>query len=176
MTVDPASAPASVEHEGKTYYFCCPHCAQKFRADPERYLDPRASEPHGAPPATAPPGGKVEYICPMDPEVVSDHPGSCPKCGMALEPRIASADEGPNPELVDMQRRFWVGLVLTVPLLVLHMRPSVRTPGWLELALATPVVFWCGLPFFVRGVLSVVRIESEYVHAHRPGRWRGLRL
>jgi Cu+-exporting ATPase len=107
-----------------------------------------------------PPGGKVEYICPMDPEIVRDRPGSCPKCGMALEPRIASADEGPNPELVDMQRRFWVGLVLTVPLIVLHMLPRVHL-GWLELVLATPVVFWCGLPFFVRAVLSVVRLSPN---------------
>jgi P-type Cu+ transporter len=161
MTVEPASAPASVEHEGKVYYFCCPHCAQKFRAEPARYLHPtKQPDRVEMPPPSAPPGGKIEYICPMDPEIVRDRPGSCPKCGMALEPRVASADEGPNPELLDMQRRFWVGLLLTVPLLVLHMLPLPH-PGWLEWVLATPVVFGCGLPFFVRGILSVVRLSPN---------------
>ncbi len=160
MTVDPASAPASLEHEGKKYYFCNPHCAQKFRANPQRYLHPHARpEPMETPPA-APPGSKVEYICPMDPEIVRDGPGSCPKCGMALEPRIASADEGPNPELLDMQRRFGIGLILTLPLLVLHMG-NLAHPHWLELLLATPVVFWCGWPFFVRAALSVVRLSPN---------------
>jgi Cu+-exporting ATPase len=164
MTVDPASAAGSVEHEGKKYYFCSTHCVHKFRADPERYLHPGA-KPEAMPvaPPAAPPGGKVEYICPMDPEIVRDRPGSCPKCGMALEPRMISAEEGPNPELVDMRRRFWVGVVLTVPLLALHLayswHPAYR--GWLELALATPVVFWCGLPFFVRAALSVVRMSPN---------------
>jgi Cu+-exporting ATPase len=155
MTVDTSSAPASVEHEGKKYYFCCPHCAQKFQGEPNRYLHPESRpEPMATPPA-APPGAKVEYTCPMHPEVVSDRPGSCPKCGMALEPRVASAEEGPNPELLDMRRRFWIGLVLTVPLLVLHMGGFAHM-GWLELLLATPVVFWCGWPFFVRAAQSVV--------------------
>ncbi|MGH7225766.1 MAG: heavy metal-binding domain-containing protein, partial [Gemmataceae bacterium] len=155
MTVDPASAPASVEHEGTKYYFCHHNCARKFQAEPSRYLHPQARREAMAP-ATAPPGSKVEYICPMDPEIVRDHPGSCPKCGMALEPRVASADEGPNPELLDMRRRFWIGLVLTVPLLVLHIG-NFNHPHWVQLLLATPVVFWCGWPFFVRAVLSVVR-------------------
>jgi Cu+-exporting ATPase len=161
MTVDPASAPASLEHEGKKYYFCNPHCAQKFCADPPRYLHGGPRPEHMAtPPPAAPPGGKIEYICPMDPEIVRDRPGSCPKCGMALEPRIASADEGPNPELVDMRLRFWVGLVLTVPLMVLHLLPNMHL-GWLELLLATPVVLWCGLPFFERAVMSIVRLSPN---------------
>jgi Cu+-exporting ATPase len=164
MTVDPSSAAGSVEHEGKKYYFCSPHCVHKFRADPKRYLHPDAKpEPMEAAPPAAPPGGKVEYICPMDPEIVRDRPGSCPKCGMALEPRVISAEEGPNPELLDMRRRFWVGVVLTVPLLALHLtyswHPAYR--GWLELALATPVVLWCGLPFFVRAFWSVVRMSPN---------------
>jgi Cu+-exporting ATPase len=160
MTVDAATAPASVEHEGKKYYFCNPHCAQKFQADPHRYLHPESRpEPMEAPPA-APPGSKVQYICPMDPEIVRDRPGSCPKCGMALEPRVASADEGPNPELLDMQRRFWIGLALTVPLLVLHMG-NIHHSHWLQFLLATPVVFWCGWPFFVRAALSVVRLSPN---------------
>jgi Cu+-exporting ATPase len=160
MTVDPASAPASVQHEGQSYYFCCPHCAQKFQADPHRYLHPPAQPAAPEPPPKAPPGGAVEYICPMDPEVRSDRPGNCPKCGMALEPRVVTAEEGPNPELVDMQRRFWVGVVLTVPLLALHML-HLPHPDWLELVLATPVVFWCGLPFFVRAAQSVVRLSPN---------------
>jgi Cu+-exporting ATPase len=162
MTVDPASAAASVEHEGKKYYFCNPHCAHKFHADPARYLHGEPRPEHMAEPAApaAPPGGKVEYICPMHPEIVRDQPGSCPICGMALEPRVASADEGPNPELVDMQRRFWVGLALTVPLIVLSMLPGVHL-GWLELVLATPVVLWCGLPFFVRAAESLVRLSPN---------------
>jgi Cu+-exporting ATPase len=158
MTVDPSSAPASVEHGDHKYYFCNPHCAQKFRADPSRYLHPQA-QPEPMPPSV-PPGSKVEYICPMDPEIVRDHPGSCPKCGMALEPRLTSADDGPNPELLDMRRRFWIGLILTVPLIVLHMS-TIAHSGWLELLLATPAVFWCGWPFFVRAVLSVVRMSPN---------------
>jgi Cu+-exporting ATPase len=158
MTVYPTTAPASVEHQGKKYYFCCPHCAQKFQSDPERYLHPDA-RPEPMEPA-APPGAKVEYICPMDPEIVRDGPGSCPKCGMALEPSIASVEEGPNPELVDMRRRFWVGLVLTIPLLALHMLAGSHF-GWLELLLATPVVFACGWPFFVRAAQSVRHLSPN---------------
>jgi Cu+-exporting ATPase len=160
MTVDPASAPASIEHEGKKYYFCCPHCAHKFQADPKRYLHPESRPETMETPPAAPTGAKVEYICPMHPEVVSDRPGSCPKCGMALEPRIASLEEGPNPELIDMRRRFWIGLVLTVPLLVLHMGMHAHL-GWLQLLLATPVVFWCGWPFFVRAAQSVVNMSPN---------------
>ncbi|HZY88449.1 MAG TPA: heavy metal-binding domain-containing protein, partial [Gemmataceae bacterium] len=162
MTVDPATAPASVAHGGRTYYFCNPGCARKFSADPERYLHAAPSaanmEAHAPPPP--PPGARVEYVCPMDPEVVSDRPGSCPKCGMALEPRTALAEEGPNPELADMSRRLWVGVALGVPLVVLDMlhRPGL---GWLEWLLATPVVFWCGLPFFRRAATSVVNLSPN---------------
>jgi Cu+-exporting ATPase len=156
MSVDPASAPAKVEHAGTTYYFCNPSCARKFQADPARYL-------HGAPapePMEAPPGGVgVEYVCPMDPEVVSDRPGNCPKCGMALEPRTALPDQGPNPELVDMTRRFWIAAALTVPLVALHLFGSHELPFWLvilQFALATRVVFAEGYPFFQRAAASVV--------------------
>ena len=109
---------------------------------------------------------KVEYTCPMHPEVVSDHPGSCPKCGMALEPRNVAAEEGPNPEYLDMRRRFWVGAALSLPVFVIAM--SEMLPGkplhfldmtllnWVQLVLATPVVFWCGWPFFQRGWASIV--------------------
>src|SRR5262249_39409649 len=109
------------------------------------------------------------YFCPMHPEVVSDRPGSCPKCGMALEPRTVTLDEGPNPELIDMGRRFWVALVLSLPLFVLamgrHLLPAGWQPphtwapvlNWVQLVLATPVVFWCGWPFFQRAGVSVVQ-------------------
>src|SRR5581483_8920902 len=99
---------------------------------------------------------KVEYICPMDPEVVSDRPGSCPKCGMALEPRAALPEEGPSPEQVDMTRRLVVGAVLGIPLVLLHLF-NVHDLNWLQFLLATPVVFWCGWPFFQRAAVSVVQ-------------------
>jgi Cu+-exporting ATPase len=161
MTVDPARAAASATFEGQTYYFCCPSCRARFEADPRRYLhkDESAKPP-------APVSGAAEYFCPMDPDVVSDRPGSCPRCGMALEPRVVTADEGPNPELIDMSRRFWVGLVLSLPLFALamgHLLPSwLRVPhewesvsNWVQMLLATPVVFWCGGPFFHRAWVSL---------------------
>ena len=150
MTVDPAHAAAQVDHDGHTYYFCAESCATKFSADPHRYLDPQAAVEPMAPPA----GAKVEYVCPMDPDVVSDHPGACPKCGMALEPRVATAEEGPNPELADMTRRFIVGAILTLPLLVLHVVAPHAHGAW-QLLLTTPVVFWCGWPFWQRAATSV---------------------
>jgi Cu+-exporting ATPase len=172
MTVDPATAAASCEHEGQRFYFCCQSCLTRFQADPGRYLGSEARPccGHDAAPAAgdsavahAPPG-KVEYTCPMHPEVVSDRPGACPKCGMALEPRTISAEQGPNPELVDMTRRFWVGVVLTLPLFVLAMGPmfglwsmhGVAWLNWVQLALATPVVLWAGWPFFERAWASLV--------------------
>ncbi len=164
MTVDPATAPASFEYHGQTYYFCNPGCRQRFQADPEKYLHQGPVSPMTAPAPAAPPGTAVEYVCPMHPEVVSDRPGPCPKCGMALEPRTAM--EGPNPELVDMTRRFWIALALTVPLLVLAMGemvvPALHDFGhqplasWLQLILATPVVLGCGWPFFERAWMSLV--------------------
>jgi Cu+-exporting ATPase len=152
MTVDPSSASASVEHEGRLYYFCNPGCAERFRADPGRYLGGKAA-PEPITPA-APPGGRVEYTCPMHPEVVRDRPGSCPLCGMALEPRTAAPDEGPSPEYLDMRRRLFVGALLTVPLIALDML-GPESLGWLQAVLATPVVFWCGWPFFTRAADSV---------------------
>jgi Cu+-exporting ATPase len=157
MSVEPGSARGSTVYHGQTYYFCCPSCLQRFEQDPGRYL---ALPPVPPAPPPPPPGGKVEYFCPMDPEVQSDKPEFCPKCGMALEPRAVAAEERPNPELADMSRRFWVGLVLTVPVLMLAMVPALmHLPGvqWLELLLATPVVLWCGWPFFQRAWVSVVQ-------------------
>ncbi len=151
-----------LEREGRVYHFCSTGCRDKFAADPARYVSAAAP-----PPAKPAPAG-TQYTCPMHPEIVRDAPGECPICGMALEPMgVPAADEGPNPELVDMRRRFWVGTVLTMPLLVLTMGPFVglgfvrealgeRTAQWVELALGTPVILWGGWPFFVRGVRSVV--------------------
>jgi Cu+-exporting ATPase len=205
MDVDPASAHGgSVEHRGKQYFFCSPGCAQRFRAEPEKYLNPdyrpgamgmvHIAPTDGVPPKTATrtiytcpmhpearqpgPGScpkcgmalepeapvteaKTEYVCPMHPEIVRSQPGTCPICGMALEPRTVAA-EVEDPELKNMSRRFWVGLVLTLPLLVLSMggmflrlgvAPRVFT--WLQFALASPVVLWGGWPFFERAWASL---------------------
>lgn len=147
MTVDPETAEHRATHEGQEYYFCNPGCRERFLADPERYLGGSEEEPE------VPEGQQVEeYTCPMHPEVRQDGPGACPICGMALEPVLVTADTGPSEELRDMTRRFWVGLVLAVPTLVLGM--AERLP-WVQLVLATPVVLWAGWPFFVRGWASL---------------------
>ncbi|HEU5234768.1 MAG TPA: heavy metal translocating P-type ATPase [Terriglobales bacterium] len=209
MTVHLDNAAAVREYAGKQYYFCCAHCAQKFEAHPQQYLAPKPKasglvQLRPAPSKHAPvsqsatpsstkyfcpmdpevssdkpgscpkcgmalepellPAAKTEYFCPMHPEVVSDKPGSCPKCGMALEPRItsASAPVEDDTELRSMTLRFWIGVVLTVPLLIismggmlssgwLHHLEMSRASAWLQLALATPVVLWGGAPFFERG-------------------------
>ncbi|MFC4346509.1 heavy metal translocating P-type ATPase [Kordiimonas lipolytica] len=160
MNVDRGAATHIQKHEGNSYYFCSEKCEQKFVADPAQYIDDRpAQEPM--------PEGTI-YTCPMHPEIQQVGPGTCPICGMALEPMgVPTGDEGPNPELVDFKRRFWFGAVFTVPLLVLSMGPYVGLGGvreifgerltlWIELALGTPVILWAGWPFFVRGVQSVV--------------------
>jgi Cu+-exporting ATPase len=160
MMVDPATAAASYSHQGQNYYFCCPSCQLKFKANPERYLHGGQREPHTEPAVL----GAV-YICPMDPEVRQDHPGACPKCGMALEPETASVEEGPNTELRDMSRRFWIGLLLSLPIFLVAMTDMLPAQplhaqqailNWLQLLLATPVVFWCGWPFFARAWLSII--------------------
>ena len=160
MTVEPASAAGSHIHAGQTYHFCSKHCLARFAADPERFLAPQPPAAPPPPPATT---TAQQWTCPMHPEIVRDAPGSCPICGMALEPRVVSAADTPNPELADMTRRFWVSVLATAPLLVLAMGSMIpplrevvphglRTNllPWLELALASPVVLWGGLPFFVR--------------------------
>jgi P-type Cu+ transporter len=160
MWVDPHAAKHRAEHNGQPYYFCSAGCREKFLADPARYLDPAA--------ATA----KVEavsegtiYTCPMHPEVRQVGPGSCPICGMALEPVLVSAETGPSHELTDMMRRFWIGLALSVPVVALEMGGhltglnhllSQQTSNWIQMLLATPVVLWGGWPFFVRGWRSLV--------------------
>ncbi len=231
MTVDPARAKAAHEHAGKTYYFCCAGCKEKFIADPGKYLAsrtlvgiaPASSHPvqitPAAPSVHAPvaevaapaspkaaakapsneytcpmdpevrqqgPGDcfkcgmalepvvaavaatKTEYTCPMHPEIVRDAPGDCPICGMALESRTVTVEAEKNPELADMTRRFWVSVALTIPVLLIAMTDFVpglsslmrmvapRAWQWAEFILATPVVLWCGWPFFVRGWRSLV--------------------
>ena len=166
MKVDPAKARGgSHEHKGVTYFFCGPKCNARFQADPEAFLKPRIEESAITPPAPPAPTPGVRYVCPMDPEVVSDHPGACPICGMALEPEVPTAEEIASPELADMRRRFAVSLALTVPIFALAMSdmlpgmPASRALGaalpWIELVLAAPVVLWGGYPFFARGLVSL---------------------
>jgi P-type Cu+ transporter len=161
MTVDPHRTKHRAQYGGRTYYFCSEGCRNKFSATPERYLGAGSKE--RAP--TPVPEGTL-YTCPMHPEIRQIGPGSCPICGMALEPLLATADTRPNPELADMTRRFWTGLVLTVPVALLEMGRHVlgldhiieqQTSNWLQLVLATPVVLWCGWPLLLRGWHSVAR-------------------
>ncbi len=177
MQVDPASPRGgSLVHTHTTYYFCSPGCRAKFAADPDGWLA-RGNRGTGAPqPATrtrrsaargpasrpaAEPASGVTWTCPMHPEIVRDAPGDCPICGMALEPRTPTAEAVPNPELEDMTQRFWIAAALSLPLLVLAMKPmapgtAARGPcRWVELALATPVCLWAGWPFFVRAARSL---------------------
>jgi Cu+-exporting ATPase len=174
MTVDPAQARATADYAGKTYYFCCAGCADKFRAEPEKYLNAKLPDHNqmvqlgGAKPAPPSATAAALYTCPMHPEIRQDHPGACPICGMALEPVTVASTEEENPELIDMTRRFWVSVVLTIPVLLTAMgelvpflssllsQTSPKDRQWFELALATPVVLWGGWPFFVRGWRSIV--------------------
>jgi len=158
-----SDSPYHYYYANKDYYFCSEHCFHKFKDHPEQYMNKES------PPSLETHGKLVIYTCPMHPEIIRDKPGSCPKCGMALEPKTASMTEGEsNPEYEDMRKRFIVGAILTLPLLIIAMRDMIpggrlldtlataRTYEWLELLLATPVVLWAGWPFFVRGVQSVI--------------------
>ncbi|PZU48665.1 MAG: haloacid dehalogenase [Sphingomonas sp.] len=158
MMVDPAKSPHHATHAGQDYHFCSAGCRTKFMADPGKYLAE-------TPPVQEAPKGAI-WTCPMHPEIRQDHPGSCPICGMALEPLLVSADSGPNPELADMTRRFWIALALALPVFLLemggHLIPALhhlvppRISGWVQFLLATPVVLWAGWPFFQRGWQSLV--------------------
>ncbi|WP_290811635.1 heavy metal translocating P-type ATPase [Ferrovibrio sp.] len=158
MDVDSATAKHSAEHGAVRYVFCSEGCKSKFIADPAKYVSPVQSQAEKPTPA-----GTI-YTCPMHPQIRQSAPGNCPICGMALEPETASLDSGPSPELKDMTRRFWGGLILTVPLLVLEMGPHLlglhlldpQASNWVQLAFATPVVLWAGWPFFERGAVSLV--------------------
>ncbi|HVZ03141.1 heavy metal translocating P-type ATPase [Hyphomicrobium sp.] len=157
MTVDPHTSKHRAEHSGRTYYFCAAGCRAKFIADPGKYLSPSeaASEPV--------PEGTI-YTCPMHPQIRQAGPGSCPICGMALEPELVTAEATPNPELADMSHRLWIGLALTIPVFFLemgghifglHRLISPTVSNWVQLLLATPVVLWAGWPFFERGWQSL---------------------
>ena len=158
MTVDPATSKHHFTHHGETFHFCSAGCRTKFAADPAKYLaKEKAPEPEM-------PAGTI-YTCPMHPEIRQVGPGSCPICGMALEPEVASLETGPNPELADMTRRFWIGGVLALPPVVLEMGGHLAGPhswidptlsNWIQLVFATPVVLWAGWPFFVRGWQSLL--------------------
>jgi P-type Cu+ transporter len=156
MSVDPHTAKHQVSHHGHPYYFCSAGCKTKFAADPQKYLGEREPEPviEGA-----------IYTCPMHPQIRQVGPGHCPICGMALEPVIATAELGPNPELIDMTRRFWIGLALGLPVMILEMGAHFAgSHNWvdptlcnyIQFAFATPVVLWAGWPFFVRGYQSLI--------------------
>ena len=167
MTVDPDRAAGSFEYKGQTYYFCSTHCLHRFRENPESFLNKTtAPQPIGITRQAKPAPGQ-KYTCPMHPEIIRDAPGSCPICGMALEPMSVTLDDQTNPELVDMTRRFWIAVVLSIPVFVLGMSDLIpgqplqrlvpmRTLAWVQLVLATPVVLWSGWPFFERAWQSIV--------------------
>ena len=158
MIVDPHTTPHRHQFEGRAYYFCSAGCLSKFKAEPQKYLDGKQK------PEAPVPEGTI-YTCPMHPQIRQVGPGSCPICGMALEPVVATTETGRNPELIDMTRRFWVGTVLTLPVVALEMGfhltglahlISQTTSNWLQMLFATPVVLWGGWPFFVRGWQSLL--------------------
>jgi Cu+-exporting ATPase len=159
MSVNPETSRHRLAYKGTTYHFCSDACRTKFEADPAKYLDKTADAAK-----TAVPAGTI-YTCPMHPEIRQVGPGTCPICGMALEPEVASLDDAPNPELADMTRRFWIGAVLATPPVVLEMGGHLvgghglidpALSNWIQLVFATPVVLWAGWPFFVRGWQSLV--------------------
>ncbi len=159
MIVKPDSAAASYDYSGKTFYFCAVNCQKKFRQNPAHFLDPKTK-----PQSMTGDSNEGKYTCPMDPEIVQTGPGSCPICGMALEPMVISLDDEPDPELIDMTRRFWISAALTIPVFIMAMAEMIpglnrivppNIPLWIQFILAAPVVFWGGLPFFQRGWASV---------------------
>ncbi len=162
MTISPADSVGEIEHRGHTYYFCNQSCLDRFKASPDEFLAPGVARRQ----TSAPPNPEAEYTCPMHPEIRQLGPGSCPICGMALEPVNVSLDEQPNKELDDMTRRLCWSFALTLPILLvmvdefllgqpIHARIDARALAWIELVLATPVVLWAGWPFFARGWASV---------------------
>ena len=191
MTVDPADAAGKSEYQGETYWFCSTHCLKKFSANPQQYIRETDVHEHhihetpvsadatnehscchhqpAAPHVVENAVPAAQYTCPMHPEIIQDHAGTCPKCGMALEPMQPSLDEEDNPELSDFRQRFWLTLPLSLVVMVLamwghtwHWFPH-GAQSWIELLLSLPVVLWAGLPFFVRGLQSL--------RHHSPNMW-----
>ena len=171
MVVDPATAQNRVEHEGVDFYFCCAGCRTKFLADPARYLQAGAKAAAGGStagmPAEVPEGVVIAYTCPMHSRIRQQAPGSCPICGMALEPEGIPDPAGANPELKDMTRRFVIGAILAIPIFGLEMGAhlgllaidhdgSMLAAMWIQFILATPIVLWCGWSFFRRAWASVL--------------------
>jgi Cu+-exporting ATPase len=156
MSVTIATAKHRFAYRGQDYFFCGKRCRERFEAEPEKFLQPKQPEPEA-------PAGTI-YTCPMHPEVRQVGPGSCPICGMALEPEQISLDDAPDPELIDMTRRFWIALVLTLPVFVIEMGSHLglmhlvppEWSNWISFVLATPVVLWAGAPFLERGWKSIV--------------------
>lgn len=167
MTIDPAKAAAKQVYKGETIRFCSLNCEKKFLADPEAYLQPKIA----APKAPAPKG--TMYTCPMHPEILQDHPGDCPKCGMALEPVMPSLDaDQENHELKDMKRRFWLSTLLTLPLFAMSMSDMLPSKplhhllpqgwlGWIQAALATPVTLWAGFPLLAKAWRSLKNLSPN---------------
>ena len=168
MLVLPDSAAGNFAYHGTDYYFCAIGCRDRFAANPEKYLNPQPTEDLPL---------DVEYTCPMDPEIVQIGPGICPKCGMALEPKEISLDDRPDPEYLDIKRRFTIAAIFTLPLFVLamaemfvdlnrlfptlpHGRAAVISL-WIQFVLATPVVIWCGLPFYQRAIASIKNVSPN---------------
>ncbi|WP_289245119.1 heavy metal translocating P-type ATPase [uncultured Methylophaga sp.] len=158
MTVVPDTAKHQSQYGSQSWFFCSSHCKSKFDQNPQQYLNDQQQPEQPATPGTM-------YTCPMHPEIRQQGPGDCPICGMALEPEQVNLNDGPSEELTDMTRRFWIGLVLALPVLVLEMGGHLtgldhivapQLSNWIQLILATPVVLWCGWPFFVRGWKSVI--------------------
>jgi len=158
MIVQPQTAAGNFDYRGTTYYFCAVSCLNKFRQNPEKFLSAEAK------PEPMSDEKDVEYTCPMHPEIVQIGAGTCPKCGMALEPSVISLEDKPDPEYTDMKRRFWISAALTLPVFILamaemlpnfHAVVSPKTSLWIQFLLSTPVVLWGGFPFFVRAVQSI---------------------
>jgi Cu+-exporting ATPase len=169
MRVDPQTAKHRFAYKGQDYFFCSGRCRERFAAEPGKFLQPKPPQP------TAPAG--TIYTCPMHPEVKQVGPGACPICGMALEPEQVSLDHAPDPELIDMTRRFWIALALTLPVFVIemgghlglmHLLPQ-NWSNWMSLALATPVVLWAGAPFFARGWRSLGLDPEKWLSGFRTG-------
>jgi Cu+-exporting ATPase len=164
MSVSPDTAVGKYDFENKTYYFCSNCCLNKFRQNPRAFLEEKKEEQFEAE------SQGIEYTCPMHPEIVQIGPGSCPICGMALEPKVITLDDAPDPEYVDMKRRFWISTALTIPvfaLAMLEMLPnfhevvSPRLSIWIQFLLATPVILWGGYPFFQRAWASVKNVSPN---------------